>query len=64
MNLKSINFLYMIKLSVGFMIQKNFQGRLLFKQSSMVVQGGLVLDCICNVKYGIFFALARPFLDT
>ena len=24
----------------------------------------LVLDCICNAKYGAFFTLARPFLDT
>ena len=26
-------------------------------------QKGLVLDCICNVKYGAFFTIARPFLD-
>ena len=25
---------------------------------------GLVLDCICNVKDGAFFIVARPFLDT
>ena len=28
------------------------------------VQGGLVLDCICSVKYGAFFTVAKPFLDT
>ena len=27
------------------------------------MQGGLVLDCICSVKYGAFFTVARPFLD-
>ena len=25
--------------------------------------GDLVLDCICNVKYGAIFTIARPFLD-
>ena len=28
------------------------------------MQEGLGLDCICNVKYGPFFGVARPFLDT
>ena len=28
------------------------------------MQGGLVLDCICSVKYGAFFTVARPFLNT
>ena len=27
------------------------------------MQGGLVLDCTCSVKYGAFFTVARPFLD-
>ena len=27
------------------------------------MQGGLVLDCICNVKYKAFFTIARPFLN-
>ena len=27
------------------------------------MQGGLVLDYICSVKYGAFFTIARPFLD-
>ena len=27
------------------------------------MQGGLVLDYICNVKYEAFFTIARPFLD-
>ena len=27
------------------------------------MQGGLVLDYICNVKYGAFFIVARAFLD-
>ena len=27
------------------------------------MQQGLVLDCICSVKYGAFFTIARPFLD-
>ena len=27
------------------------------------MQGGLILDCICSVKYGAFFTSARPFLD-
>ena len=26
------------------------------------MQGGLVLDCICSVKYEAFFTIARPFL--
>ena len=25
---------------------------------------GLVLNCIYSVKYGTFFTIARPFLDT
>ena len=29
----------------------------------ILVQGVLVLDCICSVKYGAFFTVARPFLD-
>ena len=28
------------------------------------MQGGLVLDCICNVKYEVIFTLARAFLNT
>ena len=28
------------------------------------MQGGLVLDSICIVKYGAFFTIARPFFDT
>ena len=28
------------------------------------MQGGLVLECICSVKYGAFFTIARAFLDT
>ena len=28
------------------------------------MQGCLVLDCIYIVKYGAFFTIARPFLDT
>ena len=28
------------------------------------MQGDIVLDYICNVKYGAFFTIARPFLDT
>ena len=28
------------------------------------MQGGLILDYICNIKYGAFFLIARPFLDT
>ena len=27
------------------------------------MQGGLVLDSICSVKYGAFFTIPRPFLD-
>ena len=27
------------------------------------MQGSLVLNCICNVKYEAFFTLAMPFLD-
>ena len=33
-------------------------------QSKILVQGGLILDCICSVKYGAFSIDARPFLDT
>ena len=29
----------------------------------ILVQGGLVMDCIYSVKYGAFFTVARPFLD-
>ena len=29
----------------------------------ILVQGGLVLDCFCSVKYGAFFTIARPLLD-
>ena len=28
------------------------------------MQGGLILDYICNVKYGAFFTISRPFLNT
>ena len=28
------------------------------------MQGSIVLDYICSVKYGAFFTIARPFLDT
>ena len=31
---------------------------------AFLMQEGLVLECICNVKYGSFFTIARPFLDT
>ena len=27
------------------------------------MQGGQVLDCICSVRYGVVFTIARPFLD-
>ena len=30
----------------------------------ILVQGGLVLDCTCNVKYGAFFNIAMRFFDT
>ena len=30
----------------------------------ILVQGGLTLDCICNVKYEAFFIVARPFFNT
>ena len=30
----------------------------------ILVQGGLVLDSICSVKYGAFFSVARAFLDS
>ena len=30
----------------------------------ILAQGGLVLDCVCNVKYGAFFTIVRPFLIT
>ena len=30
----------------------------------ILVQGGIVLDCICNVKYEAFFIVARLFFDT
>ena len=30
----------------------------------ILVQGGLVLDCICSVKHEAFFIVARLFLDT
>ena len=29
----------------------------------ILVQGGLVLNCICKVNYEAFFTIARPFLD-
>ena len=29
----------------------------------ILVQGGLVLDYICSVRYWTFFNVARPFLD-
>ena len=29
----------------------------------ILVQGSLILDCICNVKYRAMIIVARPFLD-
>ena len=55
----------------GFQFKSSFCGKdfehipnCLEDLACIVVQGGLVLDHICNVIYGAFFTIARPFLDT
>ena len=56
---------------VGFQFKSSFCGKnfstiqdVIEDLACILVQGGLVLDCICYVKYRAFLAVARPFLDT
>ena len=49
------NLVFVVKISA----QSKFYGDL----ACILVQGGLVLDYICNIKYGAFSGVVRPILD-
>ena len=46
-----------------FVVKISAQSKMFQRFGIYLVQGGLVLDCVHNVKYGVFLTSGRPFLE-
>ena len=47
-----------------FVMKISAQSKICEALACILVQGDLILDYICNIKYGAFFTIARPFFNT
>ena len=50
--------------NVVFVLKLSAHSKMLWRFGMHFSSKGLVLCCICSDKFGVFFVVAKPFLDT